>query len=154
MFSPFQGESKLVFSVAWKNKKTDCLHLVTIYKGSTANSNGWGAYSLLLLCVCVLMGTGFSSHCPSLKWKCCTTEKMPWKYNPLHSRKINKQGHPNFQLVLMLNAGNGKRSVQGALGRVVDTEQWQEGWKGNRRHSVKMACLQGKLHANRLVLTS
>lgn len=136
-------------------KKTDIsahFPLVTIYKGSTANSNR--GYSLLLLCVCVLMGTGFSSHCPSLKLKRCTAEKMPWKYNPLHSRKMNKQGHPNFQLVLVLNAGNGKRSVQGALGQVVDTEQWQEGWKGERRHSVRMAGLQGKLRANRLVPTS
>ena len=76
------------------------------------------------------MGTDFSSHCPSLKLKCCTAEKMPWKYNPLHSRKINKQGHPNFQLVLVQSAGNGKRSVPGAPGRVVDTAQGQEGWKG------------------------
>lgn len=69
------------------------------------------------------MGTGFSSYCCSLKWKRCTAEKIPWKYNPLHSRKINKQGHPNFQLVLRQNAGNGKRSVQGTLGRVVGREQ-------------------------------
>lgn len=42
-----------------------------------------------------------------LKLKRCTAEKVPWKYNLLHSMKINKQGHPNFQLVLGQNAGNG-----------------------------------------------
>lgn len=41
-----------------------------------------------------------------------------------------------------------------ALGWVVDTEQWQEGLKQEYRLSVKMALLQGKLHANRLILIS
>lgn len=62
------------------------------------------------------VGTGFSSCC-SLKLNRRTAEKMPWKYNPPHSRKINKQGHPNFQLEPQPHAGNGMRSVQGALGR-------------------------------------
>lgn len=80
-----------VFSVMKKTGTSDGLHLVTIGKDSTANSNR-GCSTLLR--------AGFSSHCHSLKLKLCTAEKMPWKYNPLHSRKINKQGHPNFQLVL------------------------------------------------------
>lgn len=64
---------------------------------------------------CCWRGTGFSSCC-SLKLNRRTAEKMPWKYNPPHSRKINKQGHPNFQLEPQPHAGNGMRSVQGALG--------------------------------------
>lgn len=65
---------------------------------------------------CCWWGTGFSSCC-SLKLNRRTAEKMPWKYNPPHSRKINKQGHPNFQLEPQPHAGNGMRSIQGALGR-------------------------------------
>lgn len=53
---------------------------------------------------------------PGLKSKRCTAEKGPREHKPLHSRKINKRGHPNFQLVLVLTAGNGRRCVQGALG--------------------------------------
>lgn len=41
-----------------------------------------------------------------------------------------------------------------ALGWVVDTEQWQEGLRQEYRLSVKMAPLQGKRHANRLILIS
>lgn len=41
-----------------------------------------------------------------------------------------------------------------ALGWVVDTEQWQEGLRQEYRLSVKMAPLQGKRHANRLILNS
>lgn len=115
-----------VFSVMKNTGTSDGLHLVTVGQDSTADSNRECS---------ILPRAGFSSHCHSLKLKLCTAEKMPWKYNPLHSRKINKQGHPNFQLVLVQNAGNGKRSVQGALGWVSDMEQWQGGWKGEHRHN-------------------
>lgn len=119
VFFPFSRRKwTCVFSVMKKTGTSDGLHLVTIGKDSTANSNRECS---------MLPRAGFSSHCHSLKLKLCTAEKMPWKYNPLHSRKINKQGHPNFQLVLVQNAGNGKRSVQGALGWIADMEQWQTG---------------------------
>ena len=76
----------------------------------------------------LLTRTGFSSHCPSLKWKHWTAEKMPWKYNLLHSRKINKQGHPNFQLELVQNAGSGRRSVPAPQARS-RTRCSAGGWK-------------------------
>lgn len=91
----------------------------------------------------LLTGTAFSSHCPSLKWKHWTAEKMPWKYNLLHSRKINKQGHPNFQLELVQNAGSGRRSVPAPQARS-RTRRSAGGWKG-LQGGVEMARLQGKL---------
>lgn len=48
-------------------------------------------------------------------WNVAPLRKCHENITLLHSMKINKQGHPNFQLVLQQNAGNGLRAVRGRL---------------------------------------
>lgn len=98
---------------SWETKATlNSFSIIYFYKRTTVkiNQRYAGFY-----CYFFNFGGYFPHIAAVLKLKRCTAEKVPWKYNPLHSRKINKQGHPNFQLVLVQYAGNGWRTVKGSL---------------------------------------